>query len=220
MSFLSRISLNRPLNSYGRLQALYASLVRGRKSQLTAAVRKKDYLNIGCGPSIVRGFINLDYSWCPGLDVCWDIQKGLPFESESMLGIFTEHCLEHIPQAACERVLRDCRRMLKPGRAIRIVVPDAELYLDLYQRAKAGEDVRFPYQDEAESTPMIVVNRVFRNFGHQFAYDEKTIVEMLRRTGFVDIRRTKFGEGRDPRLLIDREERAVESLYVEASKPR
>jgi hypothetical protein len=40
-------------------------------------------------------FCNLDYGWHPGINVCWDITRGLPFPNHYVGGVFTEHCLEH-----------------------------------------------------------------------------------------------------------------------------
>jgi hypothetical protein len=41
---------------------------------------------------------------------------------------------------------------------------------------------------------------------------------LLQKAGFTVIKQEKFAKGNDKRLLIDRPERAVESLYVEAIK--
>ena len=65
---------------------------------------------------------------------------------------------------------------------------------------------------------MMSVNRIFRGHGHLFIYDFDTLAKMLHKHGFQDVRKEQFLRGRDPRLLIDMEWRAVESLYVEASK--
>jgi predicted SAM-dependent methyltransferase len=220
LSTLSRLSFDRPIMSYSKVQLAYSRLIRGREVHISrGAIRGKHHLNIGCGPYPIQGFINLDYHWRPGVDICWDITRALPLDDASVRGVFTEHCVEHVPFDACRRVLRECARILEPGGALRVVVPDAELYLDLYQRAKAGEEVEFPYPQADEVTPLMAVNRIFRNHGHLFAYDERTLSTMLRDAGLVDIRRASFREGRDPALLVDREERAVESLYMEASAP-
>lgn len=65
----------------------------------------------------------------------------------------------------------------------------------------------------------MAINRVFRNFGHQYAYDFETLQALLTEAGFINIIRCKFLEGLDARLLIDSEERAIESLYLEAITP-
>jgi hypothetical protein len=68
-------------------------------------------------------------------------------------------------------------------------------------------------------TPMMSVNRIFQEFTHMFIYDEATMRLVMQQAGFVDIKRSSFMKGRDPKLLLDSEVRAVESLYMEASKP-
>jgi predicted SAM-dependent methyltransferase len=64
-----------------------------------------------------------------------------------MEGIFTEHCLEHITFEQCLETLKEFHRLLKPGGTIRIVVPDAELYFDLYQARKTNKSVQLPYDE-------------------------------------------------------------------------
>ena len=65
---------------------------------------------------------------------------------------------------------------------------------------------------------MISVNRIFRSHGHQFIYDFATLHLLLKKAGFTKIYQETFAKGNDPRLLIDRSDRAIESLYVEAIK--
>jgi hypothetical protein len=64
------------------------------------------------------------------------------------------------------------------------------------------------------------VNRIFREHGHQFIYDFSTMAAMLEKTGFVGVRKARFGDGANPSLILDTPGRVVESLYVEAQKPR
>ena len=106
---------------------------------------------------------------------------------------------------------------MKPGGTVRVVVPDGQIYFDLYQAKKTDKSVRLPYDDE-EETPDISINRIFRRHGHLFIYDFETMKLQLERAGFRDIKKESFRTGRDPRLLLDLAERKVESLYVEASK--
>ena len=120
-----------------------------------------------------------------------------------------------------QEVLREFCRLLRPAGVVRLVVPDAELYLTLYARSRVGGPVHFPYQEEgdAEVTPLMYVNRVFRDHGHKYAYDFDTLAMMLEQSGFVRIARETFGHGRLSELLIDTESRRRESLYVEAETP-
>jgi predicted SAM-dependent methyltransferase len=210
-----------------KVETLYSAFIRGRTNQLKQQsiqekLRTNPYFNVGCGANVTPGFINIDYYWRPGVDVCWDIRKGIPASDNSLQGIFTEHTLEHITFAQCQAVLTDFFRILQPGTTVRIVVPDAELYIDLYQRSQAGEPVEFPNVSPDEwkkgFTPLMSVNRAFRGYDHRYAYDAETLNMMLSACGFVDIRKEAFMYGRNPYLLIDSRSRADESLYIEASR--
>lgn len=217
----TKISWNRRLESYSKIQVLVSKIIRGRKFQLNQLKNTpKYYLNVGCGENVHQGFINLDYKWRPNMQLCWDITKGLPIPANSIKGIFSEHCLEHIVYSQCCSVLKEFYRILRPSGVVRIIVPDAELYLDLYQKDKQGESVEFPYVSKQDLqngfTPIMAVNRVFRDHGHLFAYDARTIEVMLDKIGFDDIRKESFMNGRDSNLLIDSEKRNIESLYIEA----
>ncbi len=66
---------------------------------------------------------------------------------------------------------------------------------------------------------MEVVNSIFRQgTEHKFAYDAETLILDLTRAGFSFVIHQDFGKSVMPALIIDRPERATESLYVEALK--
>ncbi len=169
------------------------------------------YLNLGCGPNIEKEFCNLDHEWRTGVDVCCDATKGLPFPDAYVSGIFSEHMIEHVSFKDALFVFCECRRILRQGGVMRIVVPDGELYLTEYAKYRAGIPYAMPLTEEDEKffpfgTPMISVNRIFREYGHQFMWDFETLRTALLKSGFAAVERRVFGEGADP-----------ESLYLEAS---
>ena len=215
----SFLSFNRSLTDSWKVRTYYGALARSRNFQARrSTVRSKVYLNAGCGPNIKPNFINLDYDWAPGIDLCWDLRKPLPFADGSINGVYSEHCLEHLTYGDCLIALREFKRVLRPNGTLRVVVPDAELYFDLYQKHKAGEQVSFPYvptPPPEDFTPLMAINRVFREPGHLYAYDAATLGQALEQSGFKNVEKAGFMEGRDPVLLIDTPERAIESLYVE-----
>lgn len=202
-----------------KVQKMISKIIRGRSLFIpTQRIKDKNLLNVGCGPEVAPEFINLDYFWHPRLDVCWDItRKPYPFADNSLDGIFTEHCLEHIPYEDGLKNMKEFYRMLRPGSVLRVVVPDAEIYLDLYQKKKAGFPVTLPY-GESEPTAIYSINRIFREYGHQFIYDFETMKLLLQEAGFQNVKKLSYQEGNDPRLLVEHEERKIESLYVEATK--
>jgi SAM-dependent methyltransferase len=225
------ISLHRSPTSYARVRGWIGTIVRNRRFQLSRArIAGVKYLDLGCGPNTHQDFINLDYFWHPQIDVCWNVTRGLPFEDNSFLGVFSEHCLEHFAGVQASALLREVLRVLAPSGRLRLVVPDAELYLRTYCAQLQGDRTqRFPFQSEEERrglwTPLASVNRVFYQdrespFGHCQMYDHALLAAVLHDCGFTDVRPCRFGEGGDPRLLIDSPGRACESLYVEATKAR
>src|SRR5438093_607889 len=112
----TRLSWSRPLTDYDKVQKCLGALLRGRRFQARRALSTgKRLLNIGCGPNIRPEFVNLDYQWRPGIDVCWNLESGLPFPDASFDAIYSEHCLEHLPFDTAVRTLAECHRTLARG---------------------------------------------------------------------------------------------------------
>jgi predicted SAM-dependent methyltransferase len=183
-----------------KLQRNVSRLIRGRRAFMrfkTAGL----VLDVGCGPNARATNLNLDFQWRPGVDICCDITRPLPLADGYVSGLFSEHCLEHIPFSSALDVLRGFHRVLQPGAFARIIVPDFEIYLDEYLRFRDGGAAAMPYAEEdpiaGVYTPMISINRIFRGHGHQFIYDFPTLAVMLERAGFVDIDKRKCGDSRD-----------------------
>ena len=102
------------------------------------------YFNVGCGPNILPGFVNIVADWRPGVALCCDISAGLPLSAAVAGGVYTEHCLEHLPLAAARAFLTDCHRIMAPGACIRIVVPDLEMYARAYVATLDGAATKMP----------------------------------------------------------------------------
>jgi predicted SAM-dependent methyltransferase len=216
---------SRPLTSYSKVMAIVSRWRRGKQAQINRGdLPSRKFLDIGCGPNGGKDFVNLDYDWKPGVDVIWDITQGLPFEAGRFEGIYTEHCLEHIPLEATDRLLAHCFRILKPGGVLRVIVPDGEIFIDGYREStNNGNSRTLPYADhhayQGIYTPIMTVNRIFREHGHLFIYDFCTMRQLMERNGFESVKKEVFRNGRRTTLLRDSEHREHESLYVEASKP-
>jgi predicted SAM-dependent methyltransferase len=162
----------------------------------------------------------------------WDCRKGLPFRDGAVTTIFTEHFLEHLAYAdEVQEFLRECHRCLSPSGVLRVIVPDAGVYLSLYCEGtwdkfaarrpliKEGDGYRDYWLDERYFTKMEFINAVFRQSGeHKYAYDAETLINLLRRVGFESVRQTSFGISLAADMAPDTPERRAESLYVEAVK--
>lgn len=225
------ISLQRSIWSYSRVQALVSALRRNRRWQLRRpGLAGKRYVNVGCGPNVHPDFINVEYQWLPGVDLCWDLTRGLPLATGSVQGVYTEHCLEHFSLPAARALVAEFFRVARPGSVVRVVVPDAGLYLDTYRRKMDGDaTAKFPFEDAVHArdrlvSPMVDVNAIFYTdrdspAGHRCLFDFALLAELLGSVGFTEVTRCSFRAGRDPKLLIDSPGRQIESLYVEAVRP-
>ncbi len=216
---MTKFSLKRKLTDYTKVQVFIGRLIRGKKTFIKhKRIKNLDYLDIGCGPNTNKNFVNLDYSWDPNIDVCWDLTKNeLPFSDNRFNGVFTEHCFEHISFEHFKRAMKEIYRVLKPGGTLRLIMPDGELYLDIYSKRKNGENLKMPYEEGCIS-PMHRINGIFRDHGHKFIYDYATVKLVLEDSGFIQIKKEQFNQGIDKQLLRDSANRAIESLYVEATK--
>jgi predicted SAM-dependent methyltransferase len=216
-----RLSANRKLTDYSKVQWLITRLVRN-SPLFRQSVRPGSYLNLGCGPNIDKGFVNVDATWVPGLNICCDITRGLPCPDGSIAGIFTEHCFEHFSLHDGRALLRECWRVLAPMSVIRLVVPDLEIYARSYVKHLEGIEVALPIEPYVNrsnvAAPVALINELFYGSGHKFIYDFQALSDLLKEARFGEITKQAFGQGTDQKLLIDSPSRRSESLYVEARK--
>jgi predicted SAM-dependent methyltransferase len=78
-------------------------------------------LDLGCGKSKVRGAWGIDIRKEAGVQVLTDIERRLPFKSNSVDVVWLRHVIEHVRDliGLMEEVSRICR----PGGKVEIVVP-------------------------------------------------------------------------------------------------
>ena len=108
------------------------------------------YLNLGCGSRYVPDWVNVDLiSTGPGV-IPHDLRKGLPFPDDSFHVVYHSHLLEHFDRSDAPGFLRECLRVLRPGGAIRVVVPDLEQivrsYLVALEQVTLGGDRVIEYE--------------------------------------------------------------------------
>jgi predicted SAM-dependent methyltransferase len=180
-------------------------------------------VNVACGPHIEPGFINVDLFAASPEVLRWDCRSSLPLRDASAAGIRVEHFLEHLEtREELPRFLADCRRALRPGGVLRVIVPDAQKYIAAYV-APDLEGFKalacpVPFPPELP-TRLDVVNHVFHQLHeHRAGYDFENLGHRLVTAGFADVRRMAYRDSRDPALACDRPVHAPYSLYVEAVK--
>lgn len=169
--------------------------------------------HLGCGPTIIPGYLNIDYIASlehdriyenfqeveRGYFYNYDLRQGLPGRDNSLEIIYHCHFLEHLSYIDAINLLRRSRFLLSPGGTMRLLVPDLEIWVnkyhdndisffDAYRRQILGGDATL------YNTKGSVFMGMLHNHGHQCGYDFETISWILKKVGFVDIRRTLFQE--------------------------
>lgn len=81
-------------------------------------------LELGPGSSPIKGFISMDIVERKGVDYVGDVSKRLPFADGEFDVVYASHVLEHIAWYDVQRILKDWVRVVKPGGALEIWVPD------------------------------------------------------------------------------------------------
>jgi predicted SAM-dependent methyltransferase len=92
-------------------------------------------VNIGCGTTYHKNWVNIDYSSDSNYVVEYDLSKGIPLENESVDFLYNSHILEHFSKESAMILLKECHRVLKPGAIIRVVIPDLKCLAEEYLKA-------------------------------------------------------------------------------------
>lgn len=228
---IPRLPVNRHVLDHLRLE-LNAVQVRvlhlihpGYRRRIKALSRQRRLkANIGCGPFGLPGWINLDLFSHDRVTLRADCRYRIPLVDQSCEGIHVEHFLEHLsPTDERARFLRECLRCLQTGGVLRVIVPDAELYIKAYltpgwttlNSISCGGDV----PERVFRTKMEALNHIFlQDVEHYGGYDSETLRLVLSDAGFRDVARKSWREGDFPGGCIDRELHRPYSLYFEARR--
>jgi len=176
----------------------------------------KHFLNLGSSNLKFDSWVNadlFDYRVKSKPDWVLDLRFPLNCDDNVWDGVFTEHTLEHLYPDQGQRLLQELYRTMKPGAWLRVTVPDLRKYVAYYSADKVHENFN-RWETGCEAIRSLTQN----NF-HLSLYDNLLLENYLKKSGFVNIREVNFMEGVDISLLKDKEDRAWETLYMEAQKP-
>lgn len=137
-----------------------------------------------------------------------DLAYSIPLDSNSADFVYSSHFLEHLFRNDAENLLRESYRVLKPGGTVRIVVPDLEYALTLYDAGK---------KEAMLSQYFFVEDDDSYYARHKYMYDFAMLESALQKAGFHEVERCGFQTGHTPDLTI-LDNRAEESLFVEARR--
>jgi predicted SAM-dependent methyltransferase len=212
-------------------------------------------LNLGCGPNAPAGWLNVDGSWNAWLSnhrhlrkaletarlisanqgaqwkvrpIVHDLRKHLPFRENSFSAIYASHVLEHLYLADAQRLLSECKRILKSGGVLRLVVPDLHSmvldylkkkngdHITLFEKASAAdhlnERLRFRSPASPQGNFLFKFYAISKDFhSHKWMYDSASLARYLELAGFEKISEKDFlssdipgiEEVEDPERVLD-----------------
>ncbi len=184
---------------------------------LTTAPTTVTRLNWGCGGRGEPGWINSDRKTGRGIDLPCDIRGGLPLADESVDYAVSVHALQEVPIPEIVPVLRELRRVLRPGGVLRLCLPDLDKGIAAYLR---GDTRHFliPDDDASSLGGKFVAHMLW--YGHsRTLFTADFAVELLLRAGFARAAPQAFREtGSAFAGITELDNREHESLFVEATK--
>ena len=152
-----------------------------------------------------------------------DATARIPCASSSVSAVYSSHMIEHLDRGEARAFLAEVRRILRPGGVVRVAVPDmARLVRDYLATEDADDFIAATHMGLNRPTGFIAWMQwvVVGPRHHLWMYDGGSLAKLLHEAGFADFAIMPPGKTSvaDPGDL-DLEERAPESVYVEAVRP-
>lgn len=162
-------------------------------------------LNLGCFiTQFHHGWVNVDgldlnqFSQANGFQFRqYDLRTGLPYKTGEVDLIFMCHVLEHFDYRSGLALLRECRRVLKPDGAMRVLVPDAAKLITHYAAGNElggdwggstfkGDLADFDEMNDGSASCPTGAGKLWSLLfsGHQAMYDTETLSKTLVEAGF------------------------------------
>ena len=183
-------------------------------------------LNVGCGSRTFSGWVNIDHDPECLPDRILELGKdALPYADGSVGALYASHMLDHLDFRAGHQFLTECKRVLKPGAPIRVVVCDLAAFIQAYNEGNLN---RFAYFQPNEFRNATTQGLKFgfvacggmsdRGWysGHRMLYNAEGLREMLEDVGFLHV--TARGENEFSEEFRDVDDCFPDhSVYVEGT---
>ena len=215
------------VRAYRLRRTILRSDERLRDEYLRKTVKPK--LHIGGGRRLLDGWLNTDIELIPNV-MRMDATEPFPFAENTFQYLYTEHMIEHVPYQKGARMLQECHRVMRDGAVIRVITPNLAAILGLYKDELGPDQQEYlqwfcrTFVQEGRPDAVSAINAMFRNWGHQFLYDDNTLSDSMCAAGFRAVHRCVLGESahlelqnmeneqRYPKGLLNFESVALEGL--------
>lgn len=137
-----------------------------------------------------------------------DLTQPLPYADNSVSAVFSSHVFEHLFPDEIRRLVVELRRVLIPGGVCRVVVPDLEKVVALYDPQSPERFLSAMFEADTRDA---VKN------GHHWGFTGASLKKLFTDCGFATAEEVSFREGRCPDLGV-LDNRPDESVFFEAVK--
>jgi predicted SAM-dependent methyltransferase len=144
-----------------------------------------------------------------------DLKERLPFNDNEIDGILCSHILEHMDIHEAVKLIKDCRRILKPKGILRVSVPDPERMLSLQIYEDNNGDVNWGEVNPHDDKSFLEFALFF--YEHVQLISKECLSAMFYVSGFKDFRCCSF-KFSCLKGLADLDNRESFSLFMEATK--
>lgn len=194
MSWLPRRRRPRPadfsLRDLARTNPSLAASFTWRGNRLPDVLPDPLWLHVGCGESVLDGFLNLDFLPGDPRVAEWDLLEPWPERwPRAARGAFSEDTLEHLFLGEQLYVLCEVNRALADGAVFRVLMPSLARLLAYCAgfTPRAGELLHDTYGVETEAD---AINVGMRFSGHRWLHDDASLAHLAALAGFAATRTT------------------------------
>jgi len=149
--------------------------------------------------------------------------RRIPHGTGAVDVIYSSHMIEHLVRHDAGAFLLECRRVLRSGGRLRLVVPDVHALVHQYLQHGDADDFLSQMQFETHLPAGLRAKMkwlLFGGRGHHWIYDARSLGSLMEEAVFVDVEMMEPGQTRIPDPAgLDLRERQIESIYMEARRP-
>ena len=136
-----------------------------------------------------------------------DLTRPLPYASGRVAAVFSSHVFEHLFFDEVERLIGEIYRVLVPGGVCRVVVPDLEKIIQLYECDDPRRFLEAMYE---------VGKRTDVKNAHHCGFTGRFLVKLFEGAGYTQAYVTEYRQGSCPD--VEKLDNRPGSLFVEAIK--
>ncbi len=145
-------------------------------------------LHLGCWHRNIPGFINIDLCDFPHIHYKSSIDNLSMFEDNSVELIYSSHSFEYFDRKNAVDVLKEWRRVLKPGATLRLAVPDFDQLIHIYRKTGKLEKILGPLYGRMEINTETGSQILY----HKTVYSFDSLKELLEENGFNNVHRYEW----------------------------